>query len=148
MKSVLCVTDFSTNSNHAFQYALALAEKIKSKIFLLHAYESPVPLTEMAITAIYNSDELIKDNAEKKLKLMKNKASEKFPDVDVETIVDQGIASDLIIRYADKHDTDMIIMGKTGAGKVERFIIGSTASKVVQHANCMVLCIPKGKKFQ
>lgn len=147
MKSILCVTDFSTNSDHAFQYSLAIAKKTKAKVFLLHAYESSVAFTEMPLNAILDADVQIKRAAERKLEKMKNKASELFSSVPVLTMIEQGVASEQIIKAAEKHKTDMIALGKSGTGKMERIFIGSTASKVIQHANCPVLCIPKGVKF-
>ncbi len=148
MKSIICATDFSSNADHAFQYSLALAEKTKAKIFLLHAFESPVAFTEMPLSAIQDADAQIKAGAEKKLTMIKSKASETFPGVQVETIIAQGMSSDQITKYADTCDADIIVMGKTGTGKIERFFIGSTASKVIQHANCQVLCIPKEMEFK
>lgn len=144
MKSILCATDFSPNALHALQYCLEFAYKIKAKVFLLHTYESPVAFTEMPMTAILDADEQIKSAAEKKLVKLKSNAATKFPGVSVESFVEQGPAPEIIVKLADKMDVDLIVIGKTGTGKVERLLIGSTASKVIQHANCSVLCIPKG----
>lgn len=148
MTSILCATDFSTNANHAIQYCLALAKKINGNVFILHGYESPLAFTEMPMTAIVNAEAQIRQAAENKLEKIKSKAAEQFPSVSIITIVEPGLAADLVTTHADKMDADLIVIGKTGTGKVERFFIGSTASKVIQRANCPVLCIPKGFKYK
>jgi len=39
-------------------------------------------------------------------------------------------------------DADMIVLGSRGAGGFSRLLMGSTASQVVQHAQCPVLIVP------
>lgn len=147
MKAIVCATDFSSNAGHAIQYSLSLAKKINGMVYLLHAYESPIAFSEMPMTAILGAEAQIRIISEKKLEKIKRKAAEQFPSVSIETIIQRGQAAKLVTTYADKIDADLIVVGKTGTGKVERFFIGSTASKVIQKANCPVLCIPKGYQF-
>lgn len=52
-------------------------------------------------------------------------------------------AADAIVKYAEKNNIDLIIIGNKGAGAVERFLIGSVSSQVVTHSPCSVLVVKK-----
>jgi nucleotide-binding universal stress UspA family protein len=46
-----------------------------------------------------------------------------------------------IMKGASKHHADLIVMGAQGLGAIERFLLGSVSTRVVQHANCSVLVV-------
>jgi nucleotide-binding universal stress UspA family protein len=46
-----------------------------------------------------------------------------------------------IVDYAEKENTDIIILGKSGRSEFKRILLGSTASGVVTYAHCHVLVI-------
>ena len=49
-----------------------------------------------------------------------------------------------IIRYAERWDSDLIVMGR-GAGGLRRAVLGSVADAVLRHAPCPVLVLPESK---
>ena len=51
MKNILCPTDFTKSSENALLYAADLARIYKSKIILMHAYETPVIYTDVATSS-------------------------------------------------------------------------------------------------
>ena len=44
-----------------------------------------------------------------------------------------------IVRYAEEHDIDKIVMGTHGRGPIQEMLIGSVADRVVRSAQCPVL---------
>ena len=44
---------------------------------------------------------------------------------------------------AEERDVDLISMGTHGRSKLAELVLGSTAKKVVQHAKCPVLTVPR-----
>jgi nucleotide-binding universal stress UspA family protein len=46
-----------------------------------------------------------------------------------------------IVDYAEKENTDIIILGKSGRTGFKRILLGSTAAGVVTYAHCHVLVI-------
>ena len=46
-----------------------------------------------------------------------------------------------ILRYADEHAVDLIVMGTHGRGGVTHMLLGSIAEKVVRRAPCPVLTV-------
>jgi nucleotide-binding universal stress UspA family protein len=57
--------------------------------------------------------------------------------------VTEGDPRQVIVHFAKKTGlpVDMIIMGATGKGSMERLLIGSTTTYVVNHADCNVLVV-------
>ena len=51
-----------------------------------------------------------------------------------------------IMKVASKHHADLIVMGAQGLGAIDRFLIGSVSTRVVQHANCSVLVVRSQRK--
>ncbi|MFW6449088.1 MAG: universal stress protein [Halobacteriota archaeon] len=56
-------------------------------------------------------------------------------------VVKSGGVADEIVEYAEEHDVDLIVMGATGRSAVDKYLIGSTAEKVVRTAECPVMTI-------
>jgi nucleotide-binding universal stress UspA family protein len=54
-----------------------------------------------------------------------------------------------IMKAASKHRADLIVMGAQGLGAIDRVLLGSVSTRVVQHANCSVLVVrPQRKKHR
>lgn len=56
---------------------------------------------------------------------------------DVKAVVKTGHAGRTIVEYADAHDIDCIIIASHRPG-LQDYLLGSTAGRVVRHANCAV----------
>jgi nucleotide-binding universal stress UspA family protein len=46
-----------------------------------------------------------------------------------------------IIDYAETNNIDLILLGNKGSSKIERVVLGSVASGVVNNANCSVMVV-------
>lgn len=60
----------------------------------------------------------------------------------IEIIVDEGPATDHILRVVTQSNPDLIIMATHGRTGVPRFLLGSVTSKVVRAVSCPVLVVP------
>ena len=56
-------------------------------------------------------------------------------------LVLSGAPAAEIVRYANDHAIDLIVMGTHGRGMVAHALMGSVAEKVVRHAPCPVLTV-------
>lgn len=61
--------------------------------------------------------------------------------VEAEAIAAIGNPAAEIIGAAETRGVDLIIIGRQGANAVRRFLMGSVADRVVQHAPCDVLVV-------
>ena len=52
-----------------------------------------------------------------------------------------GKPAEEILKAASKYHPDLIVMGAKGLGAMDRFILGSVSTRVVQHASCAVLVV-------
>jgi nucleotide-binding universal stress UspA family protein len=61
--------------------------------------------------------------------------------VDATTIEAVGHPAESIVDEAERGGFDLIVVGSRGHHGIARFLIGSTASRVVSHAHCDVLVV-------
>jgi len=59
----------------------------------------------------------------------------------IRTLVRQGRAASEIVREADRFGADLILLGARGHGAVDRILVGSVSSEVVDLADCPVLVV-------
>jgi nucleotide-binding universal stress UspA family protein len=65
----------------------------------------------------------------------------RFHHIAVKPIVQVGQAADEIVDYAQAHPIDLIVMSTHGRTGVQRWLMGSVASKVMAAAPCPVLLV-------
>src|SRR5437868_2298131 len=136
MKIILSPTDFSKASLAAVDYASALAQEFRSKLMLIHVYETTATFSEMAYTSITDADQAIRMAADEKLKALKTKIEKKYKNISVDTFLLNGSPADSISGFAKEQGADLIVIGVTGASKLVRLMMGSTASRLVHIAPC------------
>jgi len=65
-----------------------------------------------------------------------------------ETILRRGdSASRLIVEEAAQNKIDMIAVGRRGRSGLEKVLLGSAAAKVIGHAPCKVLVVPRAARI-
>jgi len=65
--------------------------------------------------------------------------------LDLSAVVVSGHPAEVIVDYARRHQIDLIVMGHRGMSNLKRFLVGSVADRVVDHAPCMVLVVPRDR---
>ena len=147
-KQILYCTDFSEDADIAFYRALSLAKKHSAQLHVLHVRcssgsymkqgaEEHVPEASPRREAFF--DEKVTKDAEEALK---NRYEGKLGDFkDCTYVVKSGAPDIEIIRYAKKHDIDVIVMGAMGKAEQDRMIHGSTVANVSKYAPCHVIAI-------
>lgn len=138
IKKLLVPTDFSSESEKSLDFAVMMAKKFGSKIYLFHAIE-PFPYTTTDAFMIVDNSEALRSIAEN---LIKNSAALlRKKGVSVTSSLSLGSPAGEIVMKAEREKVDMIIMGTHGRKGVEHILLGSVAEKVLRLANCPVLTI-------
>ena len=141
LKRILVPVDFNVPSRAALTVASDLATALNASLDVLHVIELPdgskmasegyVPLPETYRLAVeQQATEHLKDW---------------LPTTSAPATASRHIAegrpADEIVRYADDHRADVIVMGTHGRSGVPLFFMGSVAEKVVRTAHCPVLTV-------
>ena len=61
--------------------------------------------------------------------------------VKVESVLLEGNPSDELIRYAEKEEMDIVIMGTLGKTGLDRLLLGSVAGNLVRHSKVPVMVV-------
>ncbi|WP_163654395.1 universal stress protein [Listeria sp. PSOL-1] len=138
-RNLLVAVDGSKKSYDAFLEALKYSE---AQITLLYVIDQSLPNDqEFYLSPQYqilpenNAFEPFAENYLNRL------ASSAGVEHNIQKVTMEGNASKCIVQYAEENPIDLIILGKTGKGTVERMILGSTSHYVLKHASCNVLVV-------
>jgi nucleotide-binding universal stress UspA family protein len=63
---------------------------------------------------------------------------------DIATLTRRGDPAEAILRVAEEHPIDLVVVGTRGLSALERFFLGSVAERVVRHSPCPVLLVRPG----
>jgi nucleotide-binding universal stress UspA family protein len=149
MKKIFVATDFSEVSENAIHYAATMAKDFQSSLTIVHVYESPMFYTaEMPYTAIEAAEKMAKSDSETKMAKLFQSVKAAYPELTVNTINRKGISADAISEEADNNGADLLVSGSTGAGMIERTLIGSTTTALINKSKCMVLIVPENAKYK
>ena len=143
MKTILVLTDFSAPSYTAAQFGLSIAYVLEANIKLCYVIEeivgSRLPilpneyirLREDAIkNLILQVDDLIQDEVDSVTFL---------PSISYCTAL--GSITDTVSNIANEKNI-LLVMGMSGAGRIDRMIFGSNTLNSIDKANCPVLLVP------
>ena len=129
----------------AVRVAIDLAKTCGSKLFILSIIEIPAYGGEFVETLPKMVDQLEKD-ARRLIESVKERATKEG--VSCEAVIYQGEEPyKYIVDEAIKNNVEMIIMGRRGEKGLERLMMGSVTAKVVGHALCKVMVVPKTAKL-
>ncbi len=134
---ILLAVDGSDHAMRAVKVAADLARCMKSELRIVVAFD-PIPpyLGEPNLQDAINAR---LNDAQATLQ----KAVEQVGDLPGELRTDliEGNSAEVIIEVAKTRDSDLIVMGSRGLGRLAGLVLGSNSQKVVSHAPCPVLIV-------
>lgn len=149
VKKILFPTDFSPTAQNAFKHCLILADYYQAKIEVLHVVfpeyaAMDVPVVSMATTREKVDAAVPVMHSFLELGLSQTQALYTFQAIPrVEEKVEIGIAIGTIIKMANEHDADLIMMGTKGSHNTLEKAFGSVSTGVIEQAKCPVMLIPE-----
>lgn len=136
MKEIIVAIDFSKGSLHALDYAIALANQVKSNIMMVWVdgqinqdYAFTAEINEFRDEAMRSMEEILKS---RKSLLKNGKLSFKLR---------KGKVYQEIANQARINNASLIIAGTHGVTGYEEFWIGSNAYRIVSYAPCPVITV-------
>ncbi|WP_299047330.1 universal stress protein [uncultured Polaribacter sp.] len=146
MKKILVPIDFSKTSEYAAKMAARIAKDTKATVYLLHLIELPKGVVDMGTGSRFSIPESMLYLRKVREKVLSFKNDFFDTTIDVKYFIKLNNPFEGIQKYADKIDTDIIIMGSKGHSEFEEIIIGSNTEKVVRSSHRPVLVVKKDEK--
>ncbi len=167
IRKILFASDLSEVSKHAFSYALSLARAYKAQVLFLYVMEEINPNVQ-AFVDLETIAPARKQAAEEARATLSGKRRDiaalrsdlqQFYDVatkDLEKtgqaassgdiIVTEGDVVQTIIRMAQSHDCDAIVLGSKRRGALAEAMFGSVTKGVLRHSDRLVIVAPPASK--
>lgn len=152
--NILYPTDGSAGSEAAAAHVREIASAFDARVHALHvieAYEGGLGLSGAFddgesqamsgqspiggyISGHEDSPDIddLEDEFTERAEALLETSTESFGDLDLTTAVEIGAPHSVILRYADDHDIDLVVMGTHGRQGVEQRLLGSVTERVVR----------------
>ncbi len=145
LRKILVATDFSADSTAALRQAVDLADRSQAELTLAHVLEdvaSAVPGTtfeahwHMPPAELHKAERKLRQQAAERLDGLLEAYRSGRRKLRSETFV--GVPFVEIIRAVQKKRYDLVVAGTRGLTGVKRFLVGSTAERLVRKCPCPV----------
>lgn len=136
---ILVAVDGSKQSEQAFREALEMAKENSAKLYVACIINE----VEVAYSAYAYSKILAEEKANVEREMLKKvREAKAFGIRDVTPIVELGNHKEYLTKIIpEAYPIDLMIIGATGKGAVQKFTVGSTTDYVVNHAPCNVMVV-------
>jgi nucleotide-binding universal stress UspA family protein len=141
-KKVLFCTDFSENSDCAFDYAFGVAKRDDAVLYILHV----VPVNDYGYYQNYLSQEesdkikvIWREDIDKHSNQYLSQIKDKTK---VKIVIKSGHADEEIFKFVKKEGIDLITIGTHGRTGIEHVVFGSVAEKIIRRSPIPVFVIP------
>lgn len=137
-KIIMVALDYSPRASGVLAEAIELAQKLGGKLVLLRAVGLPNEIpTEAFNQSPGNIPEILERHARGQLEQQARAVPEGLL---AKIRVTTGVPWEAICRDAEEEQADLIVIGSHGYTGIDR-LLGTTASRVVNHANRSVLVV-------
>jgi nucleotide-binding universal stress UspA family protein len=139
LEKVLLATDNSEYSDGAIREAIKFASKCSSRLYACMMIEAN-PEYEIIGSKAFETEEA---EATTHLESIKTRG------IACDTILHESMdASRAIVDEAAEKNVDMIVIGRRGYKGLVKALMGEIAAKVIAHAPCKVLVVPKATQIE
>jgi nucleotide-binding universal stress UspA family protein len=140
LQKILVPTDFSEFSQRSLEFALALAEEFRAKLYLIHVWE--LPMTSSLLPAEpYPQSVMTEEQTAGAEHLTKITNELRASGFDAEPVFVFGKPYMEIVKAAEDFGVDLIVLASHGRTGISHLLLGSVAEKVVRLAPCPVFTV-------
>lgn len=142
LRHILVARDFSPSSEQALAWGIELARRTGATLHLLYAEVLHAdPFGQRQAEAAEEARRRLGQDADGQ---PLEEAHEMAGLPVRHAVVREIAAAPAIVRYAEEHDIDLVVMGTHGRRGVSRMLLGSVAAEVVRASPCSVLTVREG----
>lgn len=141
MNKIVAAIDFSEPTGRVAEAAAEQAQTHGTALVLLHVVvPEPVLINEVPAPLVNGAARLREARA--KLNALRESLMQKHEGLAVSIALLEGSAVDKIRQEAARLQTDLIVMGSHGHGRLHQALLGSTTQGVLRKAGCPVMIVP------
>ena len=129
MKTILVAVDGSAHAQRAMKTASGLAAALDATLVLV-TVDEPGPLKGAAAAYAHSENIDRRDIGHALLDLARGEATEAGAK-QIKTEIEAGEPAEGILKAADRHDADMVVLGARGLSDLQGLIMGSVSHKVL-----------------
>ena len=137
-KKILFPVDFSKRCDGAAEYVRAYAKANQAEVYILHVLDLPDYLFGVPEYPVIAPVEIREAQRESGRKKLDGYFCEGFEGATVHRVLVEGDPAREVVKFADEHQIDVIMLPTHGLGAFRRYIIGSTCAKILHDAHCPV----------
>ncbi len=138
LEKILLATDRSEYSEGAVRESINFAKTCSSSLSILSVLETN-PEYETIGSKFFEQEE---KEALQNLESVKARAAQEGVNCDT-ALLEGGNPAGSIVDFATEKKVDMIVVGRRGRRGLAKLLIGEVAAKVIGHAPCKVLVVPR-----
>ncbi|MFD1513418.1 universal stress protein [Halomarina rubra] len=131
-ENIVIATDGSPGSSRAVQEGVDLAAEYGATVHAIYALDSQYVRS-------YSIREFMEREGNRALRRVVDIAA--TAGVDIRDQMLEGYPNEAIVRYADRHDVDLVVVGTHGRTGLDRLVVGSVAAHVIRSAPVPVLTV-------
>jgi nucleotide-binding universal stress UspA family protein len=145
LRTILCATDFSAPSDRALEHAIALAERSKARLELIHVHEPWIIGMAPELGGDYMAlDEQLLASFEERMRERVATLRKRLPNVDGKVM--RGFAAHGVVTRADETGADLVVLATTGHSAFAHAIMGSVADRVLRTIQRPLLLVPGDRR--
>lgn len=146
LKKILLATDGSADSRKALSFAVDMASRYDSELYVVHVISSmKIPVEILDYLSAEDIDESPASFYLEKVGKKIIKQSENECQItgcrNVHTIVLRGDPADMIVKWAKEKQMDIIVIGSRGYHGIKGKLLGSVSRKVSHASECSCIIV-------
>lgn len=143
LEKLLLATDRSAYSEGAVREAIKFAKTCSSRLTVMSVLETN-PEYETIGSKFFEQEE---KEAKSHLESVKIRAAKEGIDCDT-ALLESDSPDRAIVDLATQNKVDMIVIGRRGRKGLAKALMGEVAAKIIAHAPCKVLLVPKAAQIE
>ncbi|MEO5959716.1 MAG: universal stress protein [Opitutaceae bacterium] len=142
MKTVLAPIDFSLVSERVIGEATVIARAIGARLVLLHVVQLPAVVGTGVTETELPKGFCLQAEKDASIRLADLQRQLRSDGVTAHVIHEVGRPGEKIVAQAERLEADYLVLGSHGHGAFYDLIVGSTTTRVLKEARCIVAIVP------
>lgn len=145
---IVLLTDFSELSKVAMNYAVKMAANLNAEFTILNIVRvDGTPKSNLKLRQIEKSiTQISEEEGAKLVEEIKNSIKGNYA-ISYKAIRSHTV-SEMVRKYVDKNQTNMVVMGLQGASALKKARLGGTTVSVIDECKVPVMAIPQFAKYK